>query len=92
MPASNKINDQILADVMLNQHKLAASMLTNSILEASDDRLRRDYQSILNATLGHQKQIFNFMAQKGWYQPPAASPQEINQAQRMMNQMQAQTP
>jgi len=92
MPASNKINDQILAEVMLNQHKFAASMLTNAILEASDDRLRRDYQSMLNATLGHQKQIFDFMSQKGWYQPPTASPQEINQAQRMMNQMQVQTP
>lgn len=92
MPTSNKINDQILTGVILNEHKLTAGMLTNSILEAADDRLRHDYQSMLNTCLGHQKQIFDFMAQKGWYQPTTASQQEISQAQRMMNQMQLQMP
>jgi spore coat protein CotF len=92
VPTSNKINDQILTGVMLNEHKFVASMLTNSILEAADERLRRDYQNMLNACLGHQKQIFDFMAQKGWYQPTTASPQEISQAQRMLSQMQLQTP
>lgn len=92
MPQSSKINDQILAGVLLNEHKMAATTLTNSILEASDENLRRDYQSMLNACVGHQKQIFDFMAQKGWYQPTMATPQEISQAQRMMEQIQQQMP
>jgi len=76
------ITDQEVMSVLLNEHKLAASSLTNLVLESTNQFLRNDATNILTSTFNHQKQIFDLMAQKGWYQVQNASQQEISKAQQ----------
>ena len=83
------ITDKEITNVILNEHKLAASSLTNLILESANQYLRDDVTSILTKTFKHQKQIFDLMTQKGWYQTQAANQQDISKAQQEMNSIQS---
>jgi len=83
------ITDREIANVLLNEHKLCASSLTNLILESSNQNLRNDAINLLNRTFQHQKQIFDIMAQKGWYQVQNANPQEISKAQQDVSSIQS---
>lgn len=74
--------------ILLNQHKLAASMLTSGILESSNDRVRSHFKTLLDGTLQHQKEIYSTMSQKGWYQTQPASQDEINRIRQSMSSMQ----
>ncbi len=81
--------DQEVMSILLNEHKLAASSLTNLVLESSNQFLRNDATTILTSTFSHQKQIFDLMAQKGWYQTQNASQQEISKAQQEASRINA---
>ncbi|NSW89632.1 MAG: spore coat protein [Firmicutes bacterium] len=82
------ITDKEIVNVLLDQHKLSATSLTNLVLESVNQNLRNDVTNILNKTFKHQKQIFDFMTQKGWYQVQSASQQQISQAQQEMGRIQ----
>lgn len=83
------IGDKELTNVILNEHKLCASSLTNLILESSNQSLRNDATSILNRTFQHQKQIFDMMTQKGWYSVQTANQTEIDNARQTVSKIQA---
>jgi len=83
------IADKEIMNVLLNEHKLCASSLTNLVLESANQNLRNDATNILSRTFQHQKQIFDIMSQKGWYQTQTASQQSISQAQQEISQMQS---
>ena len=51
--------------IILNEHKLAASMLTSGVIESANPQVRQHFSTLLNQTLDHQKQIFDLMSQKG---------------------------
>ncbi|HEY9061320.1 MAG TPA: spore coat protein [Pseudobacteroides sp.] len=76
------ISDQEVMSILLNEHKLAASSLTNLVLESTNQFLRNDATVILTSTFNHQKQIFDMMNQKGWYKTSLASQQDISKAQQ----------
>ncbi len=78
----NQFSEQNVLQVALNDSKLMAASLNNYILESSDDQLRRDYMTVLGDVYGQQKQIFDIMEQKGYYQTQAASPQAINKVKQ----------
>jgi len=82
------ITDREILNVLLDQHKLGASSLTNMILESTNQYLRNDATSILTKTFQHQKQIHDLMTQKGWYQTQNASQQDISRAQQEMANIQ----
>lgn len=82
------ITDKEIVNILLNQHKLSASSLTTLVLESANQNLRNDATNILNNTFKHQKQIFDLMTQKGWYQVQSASQQQISQAQQEMGTIQ----
>lgn len=86
---ANLTDKEILSSV-LNEHKLAASSLTNLILESACPSLRNDAENILNRTFDAQKQIFDMMSQKGWYQGQNANQQEISMAQQKVKNIQSQ--
>lgn len=86
---TNLTDKEILSSV-LNEHKLAASSLTNLILESACTSLRNDAENILNRTFDAQKQIFDIMSQKGWYQVQNANQQEISIAQQKVKNIQSQ--
>ena len=88
----NKITDQDLYTLLLNEHKLMASGLVNAVLEAGDQALRQDFQQALNHTLDHHYQIWQQMNQKGYYRPLPANQQAISQVQQDIQKMHQQTP
>ena len=85
MVSNNNITDKEIAHVVLDNHKLSATSLTNLILESSNNQLRSDCMSVLQKTLDHQKQIFDLMSQKGWYQVSAANQQDLTKAQQQVS-------
>lgn len=84
------LTDKEIMTSILGEHKLAASSLTNLILESACPMLRNDAKSILTKTLDAQKQVFDVMTQKGWYQIQNANQQEISSAQQKINNIQSQ--
>lgn len=83
------ISDKEILNVLLDEHKLSASSITNLILESNNQLLRNDATTILNRTFQHQKQIFDLMSQKGFYKVQNASQQDISRAQQDMNTIQS---
>ncbi len=86
---ANLTDKDIMASV-LNEHKLAASSLTNLILESVSPMLRSDAESILTRTFNAQKQVFDMMSQKGWYPVQNANQQEISSAQQKIQNVESQ--
>ena len=80
--------DKEIATVLLDEHKLCATSLTNLVLESSNQSLRNDAAGILSRTFQHQKSIFDLMSQKGWYATQPASQQEINAAKQEVSKIQ----
>lgn len=85
----NRIGDKEIINVLLDEHKLCASSLTNLILESSSQALRNDATSLLNRTFQHQKQLFDLMTQKGWYQTQNANQQDLAKAQQEISKVQS---
>ncbi len=85
----NKIGDKEIVNVLLNEHKLCASSLTNLVLESANQSLRNDAQNLLGRTFQHQKQIFDLMSQKGWYQTQNANQQDVSKAQQDVTKVQS---
>ncbi|MCX7746954.1 MAG: spore coat protein [Clostridia bacterium] len=81
--------DKEILGVLLDQHKLAASSFTNLVLESSNQYLRTDATGILTKTFQHQKQIYDLMTQKGWYQTQNATQQDISKAQQDVSSIQS---
>ncbi len=86
---ANLTDKEIMASI-LNEHKLAASSLTNLILESACPMLRSDAESILTKTFDGQKQVFDMMTQKGWYPVQNANQQEITMAQQKVKNIESQ--
>jgi len=77
-------------NILLNQHKLAASMLTSGVLESSNNQVRSHFKAILDGTLDHQKQIYDVMSQKGWYSVSPAPQAEVTRISQSMSNIQQQ--
>ncbi|WP_245824098.1 spore coat protein [Sporomusa malonica] len=74
------LSDRELLQLALNETKLTAASVNTFALEASSDTLRRDYLTVLGDVHNQEKQIFDLMQQKGYYNVKNANPQEIAQA------------
>lgn len=80
-------HDKEIASVLLGEHKLMASSLTTLILEANNDQLRSTAMRSLERVFQHQKQIYDAMSQRGWYQVQSASQQDIARFQSQHSNM-----
>lgn len=77
---STSLSDRELLQLALNEAKLTAASVNTFALEASSDTLRRDYLTVLGDVHNQEKQIFDLMQQKGYYNVKNANPQDISQA------------
>lgn len=73
--------DKDILQVCLNEAKHMASAINTYIQESSNEQLRRDYMTVLGDVYSQEKQLFDYMQQKGFYSVKNASPQDISQAQ-----------
>lgn len=76
-----QFTDRDALQLALNSCKLMAQSLNTYILEAVNEQLRRDYMTVLGDIYSQQKEIFDLMQQKGYYNVKNADPQAISQAQ-----------
>lgn len=90
MAQNQGLDEKVITSVLLNSHKLAANGLNNLVLESSDPSLRQDVTQILYHTYQHQKKIWDFMNNKGYYQVEYAQQQEIAKATQQLQQQQQQ--
>ena len=82
-----QFTEQDVMQVCLNQSKHLAESINSYILEATDEQLRRDYMTALGDVYNQQKQIFDLMQQKGYYNVKNATQQDITQtANKISNQ------
>jgi spore coat protein F len=86
MAQNQGLGDRELASALLNNHKLSANSLNNLVLESVDQRLRQEATQILYRTYQHQKMIWDYMSNKGYYQVEAAPQQDIVRAQQQLQQ------
>lgn len=77
--------DKEITNVLLNEHKHAATSITNLVLESGNPQLRNDATQVLQNTFRHQKQIFDLMSQKGWYTTDTVSRQEIDKTRQELS-------
>ena len=73
--------DRDILQLTLNESKHTAEALNSYILEASNEQLRRDYMTVLGDVYNQQKQVFDLMQQKGFYDIENATAQQISQVQ-----------
>ena len=72
-----QVTEESLLNLVLNETKLMAGSINTYILEASDDALGRDYMTVLGDIYSQQKQLFDCMEQKGYYQLTDATAEEV---------------
>ena len=78
------------AGTLLYLQKLEAQMLCHATLEGVDDQVRNHASGLLSKSLQNQKNLFNIMNQKGWYQVDSAPQEMLTSAQQKFTTMQAQ--
>lgn len=76
-----KMQDKDIANSILNDYKLICSSINTYITESQNNSLRNDYIKILQDMYSMQKQVFDSMNQKGWYQVKSADMSDIAKAQ-----------
>lgn len=76
------LSDKDIAYSLLTSLKLQATALTTLVLESANNALRKEATSVLTRLFDHQKQIFDFLSQKGWYPVEMATQDTITKAQR----------
>ena len=81
-----KLQDQDILQNVLNETKQMATSLNQYILESSSEELRRDYMIVLGEVYGRQKQGYDLMQQKGYYNPKPAQQQDIAELQNRLTQ------
>ena len=82
------LQDQDIMQNILNGTKHMATSLNQYILESSSEELRRDYMVVLGEVYGRQKQVYDLMQQKGYYNPKPAQQQDIAEIQNRLTQEQ----
>lgn len=81
--------DKDILQLALNESKHTAEALNSFILESSNEQLRRDYMTVLGDVYNQQKQVYDLMQQKGFYNVENATTQQIAQVQsKFSDQMQ----
>jgi spore coat protein CotF len=81
-----QFSDKDILQVVLNETKHTAASLNNYISEASTDQLRQDYMNVLGDLYNQEKQVFDLMQTKGYYNVKNANPQDISQARSKFSQ------
>ena len=77
----NQFTDRDILQLALNESKHSADAINIYILEAVSEQLRKDYMTVLGDVYMQQKQIFDVMQQKGYYNVEPATAQQLTKAQ-----------
>lgn len=87
---NNQLQEKDWANMVLYMQKMEIKTLCSAVTESSNDKVRSHTTNLLNKALEDQKNLYNFMNQKGWYKVESAPQQEISRAQQSFSSMQSQ--
>ncbi len=87
---NNQFQEKDWAGMILYMQKMEASTLCTAATESACDKVRTHTTNLLNKTLENQRNLFNFMNQKGWYKVETAPQQEMSRIQQSFSSMQSQ--
>ena len=76
------MNDRDLMEDVLLVVKGAADLYLHGTIESSTLNVHSTFEKVLNDTLCMQNEIYNLMAQKGWYPTQSAEQQQIDQVKQ----------
>lgn len=85
MGQGTQFADKDILQLALNESKHTAEALNSFILESTNEQLRRDYMTVLGDVYNQQKQVYDLMQQKGFYNVENATAQQIAQVQNKFN-------
>ena len=71
------MNDRDLMEDVLLVVKGAADLYLHGTIESSTLNVHSTFEKVLNDTLCMQNEIYNLMAQKGWYPTQSAEQQQM---------------
>ena len=78
------IGEKEFTEAALTWSKQNVNSLSNLILESSNGELRNECMAVLNRAFKYQQQIYDVMAQKGWYPMQMASPEDVSTAKQQI--------
>lgn len=80
------MNDRDLVEDVLLIIKGVADLYLHGTIESSTLNVHSTFEKILNDTLCMQNEVYNAMAQKGWYPAQQAEQQQIEQLKQKFAQ------
>lgn len=84
--------DQEILNILLELEKNMVKNYATSITEASNDKLMEKFENVFNESKKAQRELFNYMNNKGWYKLEYATENKISQEekknQKMLNELQ----
>ena len=93
VPMTPQFNERDIVNEMVTLEKHAANLYHTATIEASTQPLYQCCSNIMQETLDCQRNLFQLMSQKGWYNTQNADQQQVGQAyQQYQSYMQSQFP
>lgn len=74
------LNEKDALTDMLESEKQLTLLYATALFEGSTQSIRKEFASCLNSVAENQYSIFSQMSSRGYYQPPVAQKQMIDQA------------
>ena len=76
------MNDQMIMENILLTTKGVCYLYMHGAIESATQNVQQTFDSALSDSLCMQGDIYQKMAQKGWYPAPQADQQQINQVRQ----------
>ena len=86
VPSSKDMNDKDYLTTILNVEKMLVKNYAISLTEASNSSLYNDYYDMFNEISGIQREIYNLMFKKGWYELEDANDNKIEEKLNTLEQ------
>ena len=84
VPETLEMNDKDYITTMLTIEKGMVKDYAVALTEASNTDLYNDYYDMFNEIIGLQREIYNLMFKKGWYEIEKADENKITQKLNML--------
>lgn len=81
------MQDRTMMDNLLTSVKNACDIFMHGTIESPTPNVNSAFKQALNETLCMQKEIYDKMAQKGWYPTQQAEQQQIQQTKQKYSNM-----
>ena len=86
VPTGKSLNDKDYINCLLSSLKEMVKSYSVSLTEASNENLYNNYKSMFDNYIKLQREVYELMFRKGWYNLEKAETQKISSKIQMLNQ------